>query len=73
MRSDRVITLAVTVRAVSADVQLVRADDSDGQQYLLNEFVMGSLAHTVKVGEMLELSVAQAPGLPSKILGVRRP
>jgi hypothetical protein len=73
MKSDGVITLAVTVRAVSTNVQLVRADDSEGQQYLLNESVMGPLLHAVQPGDVLELSVVQVLGLPSKILRVRRP
>jgi len=66
-------TILVTARAVSTDVPLVRADDNDGQQYLLNESVMGSLLYTVQRGDILELSLIQVPGQPSKVLKVRRP
>lgn len=67
-------SVLVTVRAVSTDVPLVRADDVNAQQqYLLNEAVLGSLLHAVKVGELLQLSVIEVPGQPSKILEVRRP
>ena len=66
-------SILVTVRAVSTDVPLVRADDNDGQQYLLNESVMGSLLYTVQRGDILELSLIHVPGQPSKVLKVRRP
>jgi hypothetical protein len=74
MSSECKKSLLVTVRAVSTDVPLVRADDVNAQQqYLLNEAVLGSLLHAVKVGELLQLSVIEVPGQPSKILEVRRP
>ena len=67
------VTLVVTVRAVSTDTPLVRAEYSDAQQYFLNESVIGSLLHAVRPGDMLELPLIQAPEQPSKILKVRRP
>lgn len=67
------VTLGMTERAVSTDVLLVRAEYKDAQQYLLNESVIGSLLHAVRPGDMLELSLIQVPGHPSKILKVRRP
>lgn len=73
MSSDRETVILVTVRAVSADVGLVRADGADSQQYLLNERVMGSLMGVVMHGDVLELQLSEVPGQPSKILRVRRP
>lgn len=69
--SDIAKTILVTVRAVSKDERLVRADGSDGQYFLLNDLVMGTLVNTIKPGDMLELLVIHVPGKPSKILQVR--
>lgn len=72
MSFDHETIILVTVRAVSADVSVVRADGADSQQYLLNENVMGSLMWAVMPGDVLELLLSELPGQPSKILRVRR-
>lgn len=72
MSFDRDTIILVTVRAVSADVSLVRADGAHSQQYLLNEKVMGSLTGNVMPGDVLELQLSEVPERPSKILRVRR-
>lgn len=62
--------IVVTVRAVSAREGMIRVDGPQGEHYLLNKRVMGTLWGRVHKGEKLELRAELDPGKPTKILSV---
>lgn len=66
------VFVRATVRAVSSEIPLVRADGEQGQQFLLNKTVLGPLWGKVKRGAILELSVVPEADQPTKVLSVRR-